>query len=259
MKIGILYICTGKYEIFWKDFYLSCEKYFIPEAEKDYYVFTDAPHIEDEEKNQHIHKIYQENLGWPENTLARYAMFAKIIPDLEKYDFIFFFNANALFITEISATEFLPSGNQTLVGALHPGFYHSPKNKLPFEQNPQSTAYLVATPESNYYQGAINGGIGKDFIRVIQTLKNNIEIDKKNTIIAKWHDESHWNKYLAGRNDVKVLLPSYLYPDGLHLPFEIKILMQDKNKFGGHDFIRGERTTPVKKIKKIISKIIHRQ
>ena len=29
MRIGILYICTGKYDIFWKDFYLSAERYFM--------------------------------------------------------------------------------------------------------------------------------------------------------------------------------------------------------------------------------------
>ena len=29
-KLGILYICTGKYDIFWEDFYKSCEKYFLP-------------------------------------------------------------------------------------------------------------------------------------------------------------------------------------------------------------------------------------
>ena len=41
MKIGILYIGIGRYICFWKDFYDSCEKFLIPEAEKHYYVFTD--------------------------------------------------------------------------------------------------------------------------------------------------------------------------------------------------------------------------
>ena len=75
MKIGILYICTGKYTIFWKDFYLSCEKHFIPEEEKHYYVFTDSKEIDFETENSNIHRIYQENLGWPGNTLRRYEMF----------------------------------------------------------------------------------------------------------------------------------------------------------------------------------------
>ena len=43
MRIGILYICTGKYDIFWKDFYLSAERYFMQDQSFiiEYYVFTD--------------------------------------------------------------------------------------------------------------------------------------------------------------------------------------------------------------------------
>lgn len=34
-SIGILYICTGPYYLFWEDFYNSCEKNFLPNYEKD--------------------------------------------------------------------------------------------------------------------------------------------------------------------------------------------------------------------------------
>ena len=44
-SIGILYICTGPYVLFWKDFYESFEKNFLPSYEKRYYVFTDAEEI----------------------------------------------------------------------------------------------------------------------------------------------------------------------------------------------------------------------
>ena len=59
MRIGILYICTGKYDIFWKDFYLSAERYFMQDQSFiiEYYVFTDSPKLYDEENNKHIHRI----------------------------------------------------------------------------------------------------------------------------------------------------------------------------------------------------------
>lgn len=41
MKIAILYICTGKYNVFFRDFYSSSEKYFLPNCEKTYFVFSD--------------------------------------------------------------------------------------------------------------------------------------------------------------------------------------------------------------------------
>ena len=41
MNIGILYIATGRYITFWEEFFKSAEKYFITEATKHYFVFTD--------------------------------------------------------------------------------------------------------------------------------------------------------------------------------------------------------------------------
>ncbi|MES2416414.1 MAG: glycosyl transferase, partial [Patescibacteria group bacterium] len=63
MKIGILYICTGNYTIFWKEFYLSIEKNFINDIEKHYFVFTDNDQIDFENENPNIHRIYQKDLG----------------------------------------------------------------------------------------------------------------------------------------------------------------------------------------------------
>ena len=65
MKIGILYICTGRYSIFWKKFYKSAERYLMQgyPCIREYYVFTDTPSLYGEKKNEHIHRIYQENLG----------------------------------------------------------------------------------------------------------------------------------------------------------------------------------------------------
>ena len=106
MKIAILYICIGKYSIFWKDFYLSCEKYFIPNAEKEYFVFTDSDKIDFEDVNKNIHKIYQKNLGWPDNTLRRFEMFLNIRELATGCDFTFFFNGNSVFIEKITHLDF---------------------------------------------------------------------------------------------------------------------------------------------------------
>ena len=40
-KTAILYIATGRYIVFWKDFHRACEKFFLPHHEKTYFVFTD--------------------------------------------------------------------------------------------------------------------------------------------------------------------------------------------------------------------------
>lgn len=97
MRIAILYICTGKYSIFWKDFYKSSEEYFISGAQKKYFVFTDAPRIECQ-NNPNVKKIYQEDLGWPNNTLRRYEMFSTILMKSPN-SILFFISTQILYLS----------------------------------------------------------------------------------------------------------------------------------------------------------------
>ena len=124
MRIGILYICTGRYSIFWKKFYQSTEKSFMQGLPciREYYVFTDNPCLYGEKKNKRIHRIYQENLGWPDNTLMRFSMFLKIKERLEKEtDYLYFFNANMV-IREKIGKQFLPEESSNgLVPLIHSG------------------------------------------------------------------------------------------------------------------------------------------
>lgn len=53
-KVAVLYICTGTYTAFWKDFYVSAEKYFLPDCEKHYFAFTDTSKIYGEEDNPRV-------------------------------------------------------------------------------------------------------------------------------------------------------------------------------------------------------------
>ena len=40
-SIGILYLCTGPYKLFWEDFYHTFQTNFLPETEKYYYVYSE--------------------------------------------------------------------------------------------------------------------------------------------------------------------------------------------------------------------------
>ena len=100
-QIAILYICTGRYVAFWEDFYKSFEKYFLKKSKVEYFIFTDSLQITEEENNN-IHRIYQENLGWPGNTLFRFRIFNSIKEELAPFDFVCFFNANMVCMQEIT-------------------------------------------------------------------------------------------------------------------------------------------------------------
>ncbi len=239
MKVGILYICTGKYDVFWQGFYESTERYLLPNSEKHYFVFTDSEQIKSSDK---IHIIYQERLGWPKDTLMRFHLFLNIEEELKKMDYLFFFNANYTFIKTITESELLPTENdQYFIGQIHPVAYHKRRKDFDYETNEKSTAFISSNSGTYYFAGGLIGGRTIEFLKMCHQLKTNIDKDFENDIIAKWHDESHINNYFSVL-EPKKLHPGYCYPQDWYLPFEQKTLLLDKNKFGGHGFLRGEKS-----------------
>jgi Glycosyltransferase family 6 len=254
MKIGILYICTGNYTIFWKEFFESAESLLLPGMHKEYFVFTDAPMIEYAQK-ENVHKIFQEKTTWPFSTLLRFHIFMKAEDYLKKMDYIFFFNANVKFVSVITAEEILPDPikEDGLTGVLHSGYFKAKPNQFPYEKKQKrSTAFM--TEGKYYFQGCLSGGTSTAYLQLIRQLCQNVQTDLDNNIIAVWHDESQLNKYLSGKN-IKVLSPAYSYPEGRDFNFQPKILMLDKSKLGGHKYMRGQKEGLIKKVKNIIKKM----
>jgi len=236
ITIGILYICTGKYSIFWKAFYESSEQYFLPDAEKHYFVFTDSSEINETDK---IHVYYEKPKGFPLDSLLRFDMFLGIKKEVSIYDYAFFFNSNMVFVRKVSRVDILPDGKkERLVAVLHPGYYNKEAMAYNYERRRASTAFIPYDRKNNYhyFMGGLNGGITEDYYRLIDGCNRNIHQDMDDNIMAIYHDESHLNKYLYDRDDVKILPPSYGFPEDGKLPFEPYIVIQNKMKHGGKYF-----------------------
>ena len=237
----MLYICTGRYVYFWNNFYNSAQQYFLPNCEKHYFVFSDQP--VDLHSNENVHYIYQKKLGWPLDTLMRFHMFKSIENKLASFDYVFFFNANIVFLQPINI-DILPTAEEGLLVVRHLGFYNKPINEYTYDRNPYSTAFIPFNTGKDYVQGSFNGGTSKSYIQMINDLVKNIDLDEDNKVTALWHDESHLNKYILTHN-YKILSPAYIYPEGWYSPFEKKVMMLDKNKHGGHDYLRGISNQPI--------------
>lgn len=231
-KIGILYICTGNYNVFWKYFYESSEKFFLPELEKHYFVFTDR--VENfQEYNQNVHVKYITSLPWPLITLMRFKYFLDIKEELEKMDYLMFSNSNLKFVVPITCEEFLPRKGQgeELFVTTHPGYKDKEIWEAPFERSKSSTAYVPYNKGTKYVIGALNGGTSAAFLKMAEQLNYNIEADLKKNIIARWHDESHLNKYIINFKNYRLLDASYCYPYGMQVSYEKKIETLGKEKY----------------------------
>jgi len=236
MKIGILYICTGKYIRFFDSFFESAELHFLKGNEIHYFVFTDG-NLDIFASCDRIHRIEQPKLGWPHDTLMRFHMFSRISDLLTTMDFLFFFNANMRFVEDIENDILPDESDHWLVGVIHPVFVGRDKVEFTYDNNPKSTAYIPKGEGDFYYQGCLSGGRSREYLSLSHELLRNIDIDQSKGIIALWHDESHLNRYFLNHKP-KRLDPGYAYPEDWDIPFEKKIVQLDKNKKGGHAFLR---------------------
>lgn len=249
MKIAILYICTGKYNQFFSEFYHSAEKYLLKNHEKHYFVWSDQKDLGYYFSN--VTTIYKECAGFPADSLFRFEIFLQVEKSLTKYDYIYFFNANTLFRDYVTEEEILPDHTGLAMGRWcgrrerqHPMFY-------PYERNRNSLAY-VAPYEGNYiyFMGGLNGGRTKEYLTMIKTLAHNIRADYEIGIIAKFHDESHINAYLRN-HPCKIISSSLNQPEEVASP-EVKIIFREKTRIDPY-FNKGRKFSKIAKIKKGIN------
>jgi hypothetical protein len=242
INIGILYICTGRCDVFWDGFYKSAQKYLFTDKgkyKKHYFVFTDSKNI-NTYSNNNIKIIPTKYLGYPYDTLMRYHTFLSAENEIKNMDYLYYFNANSRMIEKIDE-DILPD-NDDIVVTTNIYYANIKKVKLPVESNIKSKAYIDINDNrfKTYVIGALFGARSTIFISMCKELKDNIDIDLKNNIIARWHDESHLNHYLL-TYPYKLLPPEYSALEFLLNIFtnlKCKIFLEAKGKYGGLNYLR---------------------
>lgn len=249
MKIAIVYICTGDYSIFWKNFFETSEQYLYPSApsihpsiHKDYFVFTDDNNLITQlEPLPNVKTYFQKRAGWPYDTLLRFNTFCTIQDVLMGYDYCYYWNANTYFVKEITPDVIpFPTKEQGLILWRHTLTYdcNTPEG-FQAEKNPNSTAYIAPNTPCREYGGGFLGGTPEAFIAMSQTLRDNIATDLSHGIIAIWHDQSHLQNYALSHSCVEV--PRYVicseeYVDTCATP--PYAIFANKQRYGGMHKLR---------------------
>jgi histo-blood group ABO system transferase len=195
MQIGLLVIATNKYIEFLPNLLDSVNRNFLKNHSVEIFLFTNHSNIDG------VTVIPTEHKQWPWMTLGRYHLFQKL-RDYPKKDYYYYIDVDMLVLGEVGEEIF---GGR--VATIHGKFKKRAGN---YDRNPKSLAYIseeeiprdVIAP---YYCGGFQGG--SKFLDDADVLANRIDIDFKNGVIAAWHDESHWNRYLLDCSP-DVVLPS---------------------------------------------------
>ena len=140
MKIGIIFIATGKYYIFVKDLVESFNEFFLPDHEKKYFIFTDNKNPDITGENiQYLDKVKEE---WPYDSLHRFRSIYQNKNMFDEFDFVFFSNANMKALKLVS-NDILPSADFDFSAVIHPGYYLDSLDGLPYERNSKSLSYIA--------------------------------------------------------------------------------------------------------------------
>lgn len=192
----LVLIATGwMYHQYVKQMVQSAACYF---PQHDVLLFTDK------RQGLSIKQVYQEPLGYPKASLYRYHAILKESEYLNKFDYIYYVDVDASFVGDIQPGEIFTPG---IAATLHPGFI---SRHPELETNKESTAYLERV--RHYFAGGFVGGSSGRFLEMAGVIAGNVDKDASNGIIARWHDESHLNKYLYENPPGIILSPSFCYP-----------------------------------------------
>ena len=196
MKIALLTVATTlPYRDYARNLRKSALRFF---SQADFILFSDH------ESNPGVEKwFYTEPKGHPLETLYRYHTILKKKEELSEYDQVFWVDADMEFVA--------PPGDifsDGITATLHPGYVGQ---KGTPELRPQSSAYCPDAEQ--YFCGGFIGGFQPAFLHMASFIRDGVDKDRDNDIVAIWHDESHEQKYLALFPPKKILSPSYCYPE----------------------------------------------
>lgn len=169
-----------------------------------------------------VHQI--DPWGWPEASLYRYR-FIHDSSDALSEEILMYLDSDMRVMEDFAIEVFKSDWDEGLAMVQHPGYYRNSgirgiydyltnpkmflKDKLyllkgnsglgAWEEDRQSSSYVVPNKRKTYVHGAVWFGKQKQFLEMCKVLAINVSKDLESGFIAKWHDESHLNWYYANR------------------------------------------------------------
>lgn len=223
-KVGVMIVCVNQH--YWqyaKPVIDDVKSYFLPGHEVEIMLWSDMPNYPETKDVNYGTTIFPvESVGWPYPTLMRYHMFLQQEEYLKKFDYLFYLDLD-MRIVNLVGDEILGEG---LTMAQHPMYATRKEWWYPYEPNKDSSAFIKQPGrvievdgkplfQPLYAAGGFQGGVAEKFIDAMRWMKGSIDKDLNKNYIARWNDESHWNRYLFDNPPTNVLSPSYVYPDSM--------------------------------------------
>ena len=215
-KVAVTFWGTESYAEYLSEWYARLEKYFLPDMEKQYFVFTDA---ELDNTPDNITLIEIPHYGFPETFHKTFEEILKIEKLVSDYDWLVSVDADLYTQEKIDYNEFFDDSKKYF-GVHHPCHFigMTPHNKSPgsFDRNPRSNAYVSddIIDMNIYWQGCLWGGKMPYVFDMIRQIDQWTKEDIPRDSVGQYYEESYLNKYfLTHKDDVHTLRSDYAYPE----------------------------------------------
>lgn len=239
-KVGLMFVCINQpYWQYAEPVVQGVKNLFLPGHDTEIMMWSDiGNYLEQDGVKEFKEKLDSyglttfptDSVEWPYPTLMRYHLFLQQEEYLKKFDYLFYLDLD-MRVVNIVGDEVLGNG---LTMAQHPMYATQQPLWHPYEPNEKSAAYIKQPGrvlekdgkkmfEPLYAAGGFQGGKTDQFIEAMKAMKKSIDFDMDRSYIARWNDESHWNKYLFDNPPTVVLNPSYVYPDSMIDEYYVKV------------------------------------
>jgi len=233
-------IATAKYTRYVVPMLDSACNFFAVDHQPAFHVFTDAdqPTTDRWPEQLHLHPEHGPRLTihavqhepWPGPTLHRYRTMLTAADSFRDRTHTFYADVDMRFVAPVCDEIF-----GELTATQHPELVGMSGAKLPFEERMESTAFTGWRHRRRYCCGGFQGGRTETWIAAMREMDAAIAQDESRGLVARNHDESHWNHYLAEHPPTVTLSSQYCTPETWPTPGR-KLLALDKN----HAWMRAE-------------------
>ncbi|XP_060061802.1 alpha-1,3-galactosyltransferase 2 [Erinaceus europaeus] len=211
--IGLTVFAVGRYlEKYLARFLETAERHFMPGQHVVYYVFTErpaaVPHVTlGPGRRLRVQRVARER-RWQDVSMGRMRTLHGALGGRlgREARFVLCMDVDQHFSDAFGPEVLAESGAQ-----LHACHYHWPRWLLPFERDPRSAAAMASDEGDFYYHAALFGGSVAALRRLTAHCAWGLRRDRARGVEARWHDESHLNKFFWLHKPAKVLSPEFCW------------------------------------------------
>jgi hypothetical protein len=227
-SLGILTIATNVYIDYWEDMVMSLDSNLEYGQKCVAHVFTEQTERANiiakklKKVSVQVHEI--QGYRWPDATIRRYEVFSKF-SNLVDQDVVMHLDADMIILENVYIDLIDAVKEKDVALIAHPGFWNRRFTWIArirdyffwsrsiygsWETRRKSEAYVNPKSRKPYVCGGIWLGKNQAIFELIKQLAKSVEIDRNNSIMAVWHDESHLNQW-ASKNDFALLSPEFCF------------------------------------------------